>query len=135
MAVLAVVSFAIGTAFLLMGAWPVFGFFGLDVVLVYLAFRLNYRAARLRETVTLTDESLDVSRVQPSGAEKRWALEPTWVRVMFEGVDTHRARLILRSRDMALQIGAFLAPLERQDLAKAIDSALMARRKALPHLG
>jgi uncharacterized membrane protein len=117
-----------------MGAWPVFGFFGLDVALVYLAFRLNYRAGRLRETVTLTDTSLDISRVQPDGAERRWALEPTWVRVILEDVDSHRAKLVLRSRDVALQIGAFLAPFERQDLAKAIDRALAARRSALPHI-
>ena len=39
------ISFAAGIAFLMMGAWPVFGFFGLDVFLVYLAFRANYRAA------------------------------------------------------------------------------------------
>ena len=29
------VSFCTGVAFLLMGAWPVFGFFGLDVLLLY----------------------------------------------------------------------------------------------------
>ena len=43
MAVFGAVSFVAGIAFLLMGAWPVFGFFGLDVVLLYWAFRLNYR--------------------------------------------------------------------------------------------
>ena len=44
MALVGGVSFAAGIAFLLMGAWPVFGFFGLDVLLIYLAFRANYRA-------------------------------------------------------------------------------------------
>ena len=48
------VSFVAGFVFLLIGAWPVFGFFGLDVVLIYLAFKLNYRAARLYETIDLT---------------------------------------------------------------------------------
>ena len=45
MAVLGAISFAAGMVFLLIGAWPVFGFFGLDVLLVYCAFRANYRAA------------------------------------------------------------------------------------------
>ena len=53
------VSFVTGMAFLLMGAWPVFGFFGLDVALIYPAFRLNYRSGRLYETVELTPEIAD----------------------------------------------------------------------------
>ena len=39
------VSFVSGIAFLMMGAWPIFGFFGLDVLLLYWAFRINYRRA------------------------------------------------------------------------------------------
>jgi uncharacterized membrane protein len=57
------------------------------------------------------------------------------VRVILEQVDTQRTQLVLRSRDLALQIGAFLPPFERKDLAQAIENALVARRKALPHLG
>jgi uncharacterized membrane protein len=135
MVVLGLISIVVGTAFLMIGAWPVLGFFGLDVALVYFAFRLNYRSGRLRETVTLTDSSLDVRRIQPSGDEKNWSFEPSWVRVVLEGVDTRRAQLVLRSRDLALQIGAFLPPFERKDLAKALERALADRRKALPHLG
>jgi uncharacterized membrane protein len=135
MAVLALISIVVGTAFLMIGAWPVLGFFGLDVAIVYLAFRLNYRSGRLRETVTLTDSSLDVRRIQPSGDEKTWSFEPTWVRVMLEGVDTRRAKLVLRSRDLALQIGAFLPPFERKDLAQALERALADRRASLPHIG
>eukprot|EP01035_Chromulina_nebulosa_P040405 gene40404-54645_t len=37
------VSFIAGIAFLMMGAWPVFGFFGLDVLAIWWAFRINYR--------------------------------------------------------------------------------------------
>lgn len=44
MSVLATVSFATGLLFASIGAWPVLGFFGLDVGIIYLAFRLNYRA-------------------------------------------------------------------------------------------
>ena len=49
MLVLAAISIAAGTLFVSLGAWPVCGFFGLDVGLVYLAFRLSYRSARQRE--------------------------------------------------------------------------------------
>ena len=45
MAAVAGLSFVAGIVFLLLGAWPVFGFLGLDVLLVFWAFRANYRAA------------------------------------------------------------------------------------------
>src|SRR5712671_3378683 len=67
MAAVTGLSFAAGIAFLLMGAWPIFGFFGLDVALLYLAFRLNYRSGRLVETVRLTDRQLTVRRLHPGG--------------------------------------------------------------------
>ena len=54
MAFLSVISFAAGVAFLLMGAWPVFGFFGLDVLVIYWAFRVNFRRAAATEEITVT---------------------------------------------------------------------------------
>ena len=59
------VSFVAGMVFLLMGAWPVFGFFGLDVLLFYWAFRVNYRAAAAYEEVTVTPTELKVRKVEP----------------------------------------------------------------------
>ena len=63
MAFVSVVSFAAGIAFLLMGAWPVFGFFGLDVLAVYWAFRINFRRAKASEEITVTPSELRVRRV------------------------------------------------------------------------
>ena len=63
MGTLVAASFFAGIAFVSMGAWPVIGFFGLDVLLVYLAFRANYRGARLYETVRLTEDAVEVRRV------------------------------------------------------------------------
>ena len=64
------VSFVMGMAFLMMGAWPVFGFFGLDVLLIYIAFKLNYRAGRAYELVELTPRSLTLKQVSSSGKAK-----------------------------------------------------------------
>src|SRR5678816_286311 len=84
------VSFGTGLLFYLLGAWPVVGFMGLDVALIYTAFKLNYRAARLYETVDLTQTALTVTRVQPSGKEQVWSFNPYWVRLNLEAVSyTH----------------------------------------------
>ena len=81
MAAVVVVSFAAGMLFVMMGAWPVFAFFALDVVLIYLAFRINYRGARMYETVRLTEEKLTVIRVSASGRVQKWSFQPYWLRI------------------------------------------------------
>src|ERR1700709_1808025 len=61
------ISFAAGLAFLLMGAWPGFGFFGLDVLAIYWAFRINFRHARASEEITVTPSELRVRRTSHRG--------------------------------------------------------------------
>ncbi len=128
MAVIGGVAFGAGIAFLLMGAWPVFGFLGLDVLLVYIAFRLSYRAARLYETVRLTENELKVQRVNPSGRIKTWTFQPFWLRVEMDDPPRHDSQLVLTSHGRNLVIGAFLTPEERLDLAKALRAALARQR-------
>src|SRR5215468_60990 len=81
MAAVGGVSFVAGTVFLLLGAWPVFGFFGLDVLLVYWAFRANYRAAAAYEEVTVTPTELRVRKVSHRGRVSEWSFNPLWVRL------------------------------------------------------
>jgi uncharacterized membrane protein len=124
MAVVGLVSFCAGIAFVLIGAWPVFGFFGLDVLLVYLAFKLNYRDARRYETVRLTDSLLTVERVAPSGRRERWRFQPYWLQVEIDERTASRRALMLRSHGRILEIGSFLTPDEKVDLANALRAEL-----------
>jgi len=127
---LAVVSFAAGLAFYLIGAWPVLGFFGLDLLLIYLAFRLNYRSGRLRETVELLPDSLTVTRFHPSGHREEFAFNPYWVRVeLTEGRDG-RTELKLRLHDRVVSFGRFLTDEERRDLANTLNGALAEARRS-----
>src|SRR5262245_18694636 len=120
-----VVSFAAGMAFLLMGAWPVFGFFGLDVLLLYWAFRINYRRALAYEEVAVTPTTLTVRKVSHRGKAREWRLNPLWVRL--EKV-THEEfgieRLLLVSRGRQLTIASFLGPDEKAAFAQALGNAL-----------
>ena len=74
-------SFMAGIMFLLLGAWPVMPFLGLDVVLIYWAFRANYRAAAAYEEVTVTPSELHVKKVSARGKVAEWSLNPVWVRL------------------------------------------------------
>jgi len=131
MLVLAGISIAVGTLFVSMGAWPVCGFFGLDVGLVYLAFRLSYRSARQRETLRLADEELTVERVGIRGDRRLWRFQPFWVRVIFEEHPDESNRLSLASHGRTLPIGTFLPHPVRREVATTLRDALARWRAAL----
>jgi uncharacterized membrane protein len=131
MTLLASMSFVSGIVFVLEGAWPVFGFFGLDVLLVYIAFRANYRSARHSERVALTMDALIVERVNIYGKSSAITFEPTWLRVEMDDPPAHDSPLVLASHGRRLAIAGFLSPEERAELAAGLREGLRLRRAAL----
>jgi len=125
MLVLTAISFTTGMIFFLAGAWPVLGFCGLDVLLVYWAFRLNYRAARAYEQVTVTASELKVRQVSHHGRVSEWTLNPLWVRLDREApTEFGIERLFLVSRGRRLAIAGCLGPQEKESFAAALSDAL-----------
>jgi len=124
MGALIAVSFVAGLAFYLAGAWPVLGFFGLDILLIWLAFHLNYRAGQRGERIRLTAQVLEVERALPGGRVARWSFLPYWVRVEHEVPENGTPRLSLSSHGRSLRIGAFLTADEQRALADALTGAL-----------
>ena len=124
------VSFVAGVAFLIIGAWPVFGFFGLDVLLIYLAFRANYRAATAFEQISVTPSELHVRKVSHRGRVSEWTLNPLWVKL---DRDVHEEfgieRLFLVSGCRKLPIATFLPPEEKESFAAALAVALREVRR------
>lgn len=128
-AIVAVTSSA-GLYFWLQGAWPVVGFFGLDVFLVWLAFRLSYRQGRLRERVHVTTDQLTVVRQHPTGHAQHWVLSPFWARVQVVDPQEHDNQVRVVSHGKTLILGAFLSPDERLDFAASLSLALNRARDA-----
>jgi len=124
MLAIAAVSFIGGAVFVAMGAWPITGFFGLDAVLFYLAFRLNYRAGRLSEKIELTGHELRVTRIHPSGKAECWNFNPYWVRFEHKARDNAADELSLTSHGRKLVFGAFLSDGEKASFADAFSAAL-----------
>lgn len=124
MAVVCGLSFFTGLAFFMLGAWPVIGFLGLDVLLIYFAFRLNYHAARIYETVDLSEEELRVTRVYPSGRADSWSFNPYWAKIELEESDTGGHKLSVRSHGRVLRFGSFLTDEEKRSFADALGTAL-----------
>ena len=129
MAVLGAISFAAGIAFVLIGAWPVMGFFGLDVALVYLAFRINYRSARRQERFRLAEDTLTVERIGVRGDRRRWSFQAYWARIVFEETDEDSNTLAIASHGRSLTVASFLGAGERRAFAGVLTDA-QARWKA-----
>jgi uncharacterized membrane protein len=129
MTLISLVSFIVGMVFFLMGAWPVFGFFGLNVALIYWAFKLNYRSGREYETVDLTPDVLTLTHIYPSGKRDVFEFNPYWARVncTIDRPDG-RTSLWLSAQGKAVRFGKFLTDNERRDFANALSGALVATR-------
>jgi uncharacterized membrane protein len=130
MSVLGGASFVLGTAFLMMGAWPIFGFLGLDVFLVWLAFRANFRAARAFEEILVTPVRLVWRRVSARGEEREDTMNPRWVRLETTSDELSGVtRIALIERGIARVIGAFLHPAGKERLAKSLAVALATAKR------
>jgi uncharacterized membrane protein len=130
MAFLSFISFAAGLAFWLMGAWPVLGFFGFDVLAIYWAFRINFRHARASEEIRITPSELRLRRVSHRGHVVEFVLNPLWVQL---DQKTHAEfgieKLYLLSKGRRVSIASFLGPDEKASFAKALTAALAAARR------
>src|ERR1700681_3126143 len=130
MGLLSAVSFVAGVAFWMMGAWPVFGFFGLDVLVIYWAFRVNFRDARATEEIRVTASELRVRRVSHRGHVVEWVLNPLWVQL---DQKTHAEfgieKLYLVSKGRRVAIARFLGADEKASFAKALTAALQAAKR------
>ncbi len=124
LAALVAANALVAAVFWIGGAYPVAGFLGLDVLALWLAFRANYRAGRAEQRVRVARDCVYVFAVDPSGSEAHWALNPIWARVE-SGGDGVR----VFAAGGFIQLGAFLAPSERESFAAALGAALSRARK------
>ena len=128
----ALFSFIAGIVFILHGAWPVTPFLGGDVALLAWAMRASVKAARRREHLILTQDSLLIERVAPNGRALREEVNPYWLRVEHEDPELLGCELALVSRGRRLVVGSFLGAEERASLADALRKALSEARNYTP---
>jgi len=125
----AAANVVISVPFYLLGAWPVLGFMGLDVLALGLAFKLSYNSARAYETLRVTPIEIVFARVEAAGGRREWRFNPQWVRLdaeVHEEFGTERLRLV--SRGESIEIGAFLGPEQKAEVARELSEALAQAR-------
>lgn len=128
MAAICGVSFISGVLFYQLGAWPVSFFFGVDALLVYGAFRLNYRDGRRRETIRVTQDAVTLTRYDTRGRSRYKTFEPAWVRVVLNETANGKTTIALAEKGAKTEFGGFLTDDERRDFSDQLARVLLEAR-------
>ena len=126
MILIATVNFVVGIAFFVIGAWPIAGFAGLDVLIMWLAFRANFAAARKAERISISEHEVLFEQMDRHGTVDTKSLVRRWTRVQLEEDEEREliGPLHLISGRTKISVGSFLSGEERKSLATALKSAL-----------
>jgi uncharacterized membrane protein len=134
MAGTAAIVFLYGMVFLVIGAWPIFGFLGGEWLLFWILFRKHHRGDDRGERIRLYADHLLFERTDPRGGRTTERLQPYWLNVILERAGEPDNALYLRSHGRSIEVGAFLSPGERRDLAAELR-AVLDRHRSSPALG
>ena len=124
MFILAFISFIAGIIFMLKGAWPVFGFFGLDVLLVYIFFKINFRSGKKKEILILTKNQLIIEFYNSKKISKTYYLDAHWLQIRLSKLKNEMSKLKISSKNKSIIIGSFLRYQEKIDVVKSLKKAL-----------
>ena len=113
-----------GTLFLVIGAWPIFGFLGAEWLLFWWLLRTHFRGDRRAERLRLYPDRLLLQSIGPNGAVAEMTFEPYWLQVILRERGFDNPILLLRSHGKAVEIGAFLGAEERRQFASQLRAAL-----------
>ena len=124
-----------GVIFVYVGAWPVFGFLGLELAALIALLNFHHKRSYVIERIAITVDDLTVERIDPWGRRREWSFKRHWLQVNLEEDSERSCALELRSHGRALVIGAFLAPEERRRVARRLRDVLHAATQPQPIKG
>ena len=129
MLILGSFSAVFSLGFLLVGAWPVVGFLGAEILVLWLVFQWSFRAQTARTYVRVTADEVDVRKVDGWGRERRASMASHFARVEFDRTATGPNALRLATSRTAYPLGEFLTPRERETFARRLMQAISDARR------
>jgi len=118
------VSFVAGIIFMIKGAWPVFGFFGLDVLLVYIFFKINFRSGKKKEVLILTKNKLIVEFYDSKKISKTYYLDAHWLQIHLSKLKNEMSKLKISSNGKSVIVGSFLRHQEKLAVLMSLKKVL-----------
>jgi uncharacterized membrane protein len=113
-----------GGLFLMLGAWPIFGFLGAEWLLFWWLLRTHFRGDRRAERIRLYADRLLLQQIDAKGRVAECTFEPYWLQVVLHERGFENPALLLRSQGRAVEIGAFLGAGERRQFAEQLQTVL-----------
>jgi len=104
--------------------WGLAPFMGGALWAVWYAIRKNARNLQMCETLWLWRDEMRVERREANGRIRRWQAEPLRVRIRLHQDARIEDYLTLTGGGREIELGAFLAPEERVQLADELEAAL-----------
>lgn len=118
------------TMFLLLGAWPILPFLGVEVGFALALVAIHVRgSARMAEIVVLTQDRLVVTQIDARGRRQDVVLDPYWARATYRPEPAHAGVLRLESRGRSAEVGRHLGAEEKSSLHDALAGALARARR------
>lgn len=119
-----VVSVGVAIAFALLGAWPILPFAGLEMLVLYVAFRHVDRHAADFERIAVEGDKVHVESFE-AGNIRHHEFNRHWARLV---VDSGGNRLALRSHGRELEIGRFVNSERRIEMARELERQMHGRQ-------
>ena len=123
-------TFILSLLFYTLGAWPVIGFLGIEIGLVWLVFRMNYNAGGNFEQISITPNETLVEKVNWRGEKCQFNISSPWVTARCIATNGKSDKLVLNFHSEQLEIGSFLPPREKHSLADALNDSFNRMRGA-----
>ena len=118
------VSACTTTVFWTLGAWPIAGFNGGEIMLAMVLLRMHARSKRERELLLLSGGALRILRTDAQGRSSERSLQPGWLRVMLEERPGRVPGLFVLARGQRVEVATALGEPEKRDLAEALTQAV-----------
>jgi uncharacterized membrane protein len=97
----------------------------LTLISLFVSIILNYRSGRIRESVRIWPDLIEVRRYEADGRNKDWYANPYWTKInLYKQNQKVENYLTLTGSGREVELGSFLAPAERLAVKQKIDAII-----------
>jgi uncharacterized membrane protein len=125
---LGTVSLGVTTLFWWLGAWPIAGFNGGEMLIAAALLRAHARSARAREVLVLTDGGMRVVNFDQDGGKTERTLPGGWLNVVLEERHGRVPGLLLTTHGRTLEVARMLGEEQKRDLFETLKGVLYRMR-------
>ena len=95
----------------------------ITLIILFLSIILNYQSGELYENIRIWPNLIELKRYEINGTSKEWNANPYWTKVnLYNKGQKIQNYLTLTGNGREVEVGAFLAPNERVEIKKKIDT-------------